>query len=72
MTEKRTSIFENGLIWFGAGVSMAEILTGTYFASLGFGKGLACNYHRTYHWLSHAFPGRSNRRKNHAAVQWKP
>ena len=40
MTEKRTSIFENGLIWFGAGVSLAEILTGTYFASLGFGKGL--------------------------------
>ena len=37
MTEKRTSIFENGLNWFGAGVSLAEILTGTYFASLGFG-----------------------------------
>jgi len=32
---------ENGLIWFGAGVSIAEILTGTYFSSLGFGKGLA-------------------------------
>ena len=40
MTEKRTSIFENGLIWFGAGVSLAEIITGTYFAPLGFGKGL--------------------------------
>lgn len=40
MTEKRTSVFENGLIWFGAGVSIAEILTGTYFAPLGFGKGL--------------------------------
>ena len=39
MTEKRTSIFENGLIWFGAGVSLAEILTGTYFAPLGFQKG---------------------------------
>ena len=39
--EKRTSLFENGLIWFGAGVSLAEILTGTYFASLGFGRGLA-------------------------------
>ena len=35
MTEKRTSIFENGLIWFGAGVSLAEILTGTYFAANG-------------------------------------
>ena len=40
MTERRTSLFENGLIWFGAGVSIAEILTGTYFAPLGFGKGI--------------------------------
>lgn len=39
--ERRTSIFENGLIWFGAGVSLAEILTGTYFAPLGFAKGLS-------------------------------
>lgn len=39
--EKRTSIFENGLIWFGAGVSLAEILTGTYFAEMGFKSGLA-------------------------------
>ena len=36
---KRTSNFENGLIWFGAGVSIAEILTGTYLAPLGFSKG---------------------------------
>lgn len=41
MSEKRTSLFENGLIWFGAGVSIAEILTGTYLASLGMKKGLA-------------------------------
>ena len=41
MQEKRTSVFENGLIWFGAAVSIAEILTGTYFASLGFVRGLA-------------------------------
>lgn len=40
MEEKRTSLFENGLIWFGAAVSIAEILTGTYFAPLGFSKGL--------------------------------
>ncbi|MCI6013186.1 MAG: cytosine permease, partial [Firmicutes bacterium] len=39
--EKRTSLFDNGLIWFGAGVSIAEILTGTYLAPLGMGKGLA-------------------------------
>ena len=40
MEERRTSVFENGLIWFGAAVSIAEIMTGTYFASLGFNKGL--------------------------------
>ena len=39
--ERRTSLFDNGLIWFGAGVSLAEILTGTYFSTLGFGRGLA-------------------------------
>lgn len=38
---KKTSCFHNGLIWFGAGVSLAEILTGTYLAPLGFTKGLA-------------------------------
>lgn len=38
---KQTSIFNNTLIWFGAGVSIAEIVTGTYFAPLGFGKGIA-------------------------------
>ena len=38
---KRTSTFANSLIWFGAGVSLAEILTGTYFAPLGMGKGIA-------------------------------
>ena len=40
MEERRTSVFENGLIWFGAAVSIAEILTGTYFSPLGFTKGL--------------------------------
>ena len=38
---KKTSTFQNGLIWFGAGVSLAEILTGTAFAPLGMVKGLA-------------------------------
>ena len=37
---KKTSSFQNSLIWFGAAVSIAEILTGTYFAPLGFTKGL--------------------------------
>ena len=36
----KTSTFQNGLIWFGAGVSIAEILTGTYFAPLGMTKGI--------------------------------
>ncbi|MBR3866486.1 MAG: putative hydroxymethylpyrimidine transporter CytX [Butyricicoccus sp.] len=40
MAERRTSVFENGLIWFGAAVSIAEILTGTYFAPLGFSRGM--------------------------------
>lgn len=33
--EHKTNLLENGMIWFGAGVSIAEILTGTCFASLG-------------------------------------
>ncbi len=41
MEGRKTSVFENGLIWFGAGISIAEILTGASFASIGFGKGLA-------------------------------
>ena len=41
MEKKGTSVFSNGLIWFGAGVSIAEILTGTYFAPLGVGKAMA-------------------------------
>ncbi|MFA9464905.1 MAG: putative hydroxymethylpyrimidine transporter CytX [Velocimicrobium sp.] len=40
MNEKRTSLLSNGLIWFGAGVSIAEILTGTYLAPLGIKKGI--------------------------------
>ena len=38
--ENKTSTFANGLIWFGAGVSIAEILTGTYIASLGLARGM--------------------------------
>ena len=37
----KTSVLSNGLIWFGAGVSIAEILTGTYYSTLGFGRGMA-------------------------------
>lgn len=33
---KKTSVFQNGLIWFGAAISIAEILTGTLLAPLGF------------------------------------
>ena len=38
-TKKGTGVFSNSLIWFGAAVSIAEILTGTFFAPLGFFKG---------------------------------
>lgn len=41
MEKEKTSAFSNGLIWFGAAVSIAEILTGTLIAPLGFGRGLA-------------------------------
>lgn len=40
MNKKGTSLLGNGLIWFGAGVSIAEIITGTYIAPLGFKKGI--------------------------------
>lgn len=40
MNKKGTSVFSNSLIWFGAGVSIAEIITGTYLASLGLQKGI--------------------------------
>lgn len=40
MENKKTSTFSNGLIWFGAGVSIAEIITGTYLATLGFKTGI--------------------------------
>jgi putative hydroxymethylpyrimidine transporter CytX len=41
MTESKTSVVTNGLLWFGAAISIAEILTGTLLAPLGFAKGAA-------------------------------
>ena len=38
--ERRTSLLENGLIWFGAAVSIAKIRTGAFLAPLGFIDGL--------------------------------
>lgn len=38
---KKTSVFSNALIWFGAAVSIAEILTGTAIAPLGLARGIA-------------------------------
>ncbi len=40
MLEEKTSVFSNGLIWFGAAVSIAEIFAGTLIAPLGFVKGI--------------------------------
>lgn len=37
----RTTAWENSLIWLGAGISIAEIQTGTYIAPLGFSKGIS-------------------------------
>ena len=39
MKQRQTTITENSMIWCGAGISIAEILTGTYLAPLGFTKG---------------------------------
>lgn len=41
MKESKISTFGQGLIWFGVAVSLAEILTGTFIAPLGFKSGLA-------------------------------
>lgn len=38
--QHRTSLFENSMIWSGAGISIAEILTGTYLAPLGMIEGI--------------------------------
>ena len=40
MKQNTPSLFSNAAIWFGAGVSIAEIITGTLIAPLGFAKGL--------------------------------
>lgn len=37
---KRKKVLEDSLIWFGAAVSIAEIITGTYFSALGFKKAM--------------------------------
>lgn len=41
MNNQKTSVLTNGLIWFGAAISIAEILTGTFLAPLGFKKAVA-------------------------------
>lgn len=40
MKKEGTSILGHMMIWFGAGISIAEIITGTYLAPLGFKKGI--------------------------------
>ncbi len=39
--ETGLSVWSGGLLWFGAAVSVAEIMTGTLLAPLGFGLGMA-------------------------------
>lgn len=38
---ERTTVATNGWLWLGAAIAITEIMTGTYFAPLGWGKGLA-------------------------------
>ncbi len=40
MTDSKLSSSRLSLIWFGAALSIAEIMTGTYFAPLGFSDGV--------------------------------
>ena len=40
MENHKTSTFSNGLLWFGASISIAEIFTGTLLAPLGFKTGI--------------------------------
>lgn len=40
MEEAKTSVSANGLLWFGAAISIAEMLSGTFFSSLGVAKGI--------------------------------
>lgn len=71
MNEKRTSVFSNGLIWFGAGVSLAEILTGTYFAPLGIGKAMAAILLGHLIGGSYDVCGRNDRSERAQKVPWK-
>lgn len=41
MENHKDPISSHGLLWFGASVSIAEILTGTFISPLGFSKGVA-------------------------------
>ncbi|MBW8382756.1 MAG: putative hydroxymethylpyrimidine transporter CytX [Youngiibacter sp.] len=41
MENQKDHVSSHGLLWFGASVSIAEILTGTFIAPLGFAKGMA-------------------------------
>lgn len=41
MENHKDPISSHGLLWFGASVSIAEILTGTFIAPLGFSRGMA-------------------------------
>lgn len=44
MSNEKTSALSGGLLWFGAAVSIAEILTGALIAPLGFTRGIVAIY----------------------------
>ena len=59
---KKTSTLQNSLIWFGAGVSLAENFDGHGFRPAGHGQGAGSDPCRTYHRLRHDAAGGPDRR----------
>ena len=51
MGNRRTSIFENGLIWFGAGGVLGRNFNRYIFRILRIFYRIISNHHWTYHWM---------------------
>ena len=65
MQTKKSSNLAIALIWFTAAISMAEILTGTWFAPLGWQQGLIAIVVGHFYWWFDVFSVLVyNRRKN--------
>ena len=64
MQTKKSSNLAIALIWFTAAISMAEILTGTWFAPLGWQQGLIAIVVGHFYWWFDVFLCWLHRRKN--------